>query len=136
MEEQRKKQRLLPGRPDSAQHDSPSAPPLGSITGRSSLQVQANRPPITEVSTVWLTWYVVTSAKPLKVSGQTCVPQAASLWHRNRGGSAQDSERRMGSTTASTSGRLPSPAPAESPVRLHAQWQGLTPGAALLLNTL
>ena len=39
----------------------------------------------------------------------------------------------MGSTTASTSGRLPLPAPADSPIRLHTQWQGLDPGAALPL---
>lgn len=47
--------------------------------------------------------------------------QPSSLWHRNRDGSAQDSERRLDSTTASTSGRLPTPAPAESPPR--PQWQ-------------
>lgn len=51
MEEEGKKQRLLPRRPDSAQHDSPSAPRLGSITGRSSWKVQAKRPLTTEVVT-------------------------------------------------------------------------------------
>jgi hypothetical protein len=53
----------------------------------------------------------------------------ASLWHRNRGGSIQDAERRLNSTTASTSGRAPSPVPAESPVRIHTQWQGMDQGS-------
>ncbi|KAL0035306.1 hypothetical protein WJX77_000193 [Trebouxia sp. C0004] len=100
MDEDKRKQKLLPGRPESAKDNSPSAPRLGSITGRGSWRLQANRP---------------TSAGG---------PEA-SLWHRNRGGSIQDAERRLNSTTASTSGRAPSPVPAESPVRLHTQWQGM-----------
>ncbi|DBA74581.1 TPA: hypothetical protein ACH3X2_009453 [Trebouxia sp. C0005] len=99
MDGDKRKQKLLPGRPDSAKDSSPSAPRQGSITGR-SWRLQANRP---------------TSAGG---------PEA-SLWHRHRGGSIQDAERRFNSTTASTSGRAPSPVPAESPVRLHTQWQGM-----------
>ena len=52
----------------------------------------------------------------------------SSLWHRNRGNSAQDAERRLDSTTASTSGRTPTMPPTESPVRLHTQWHGMDQG--------
>ena len=62
MEEEGKKQRLLPARPVSAQHDNPSAPRLGSITGRSSWKVQAKRPPTTEVSLpFWVKLFQLTS---------------------------------------------------------------------------
>ena len=63
------------------------------------------------------------------------VLQPSSLWHRNRNGTAQDLERRMDSTNASTSGRLPSPIPADSPTSLQAQWQGLAQGRILSVSS-
>jgi len=44
MDEDKRTQKLLPGRPDSAKDNSPSAPRLGSITGRGSWRLQANKP--------------------------------------------------------------------------------------------
>ena len=65
-----------------------------------------------------------------------CVVQTSSLYHRNRGGNPQDAERRLDNSMASTSGRLPSPGPTESPVRLNTQWQGLDQGAAVSCHVL
>ena len=52
MEHDKKKQRLLPEQSGLAQNDSPSAPRLGSITGRSSWKLQAKRPPSGNVAEV------------------------------------------------------------------------------------
>ena len=75
MEQEGTKQRLLPARPESAQNDSPSAPRLGSITGRSSWKLQAKRPPsgnTTEVHLHSASKGLITSGLILMVSEGEC----------------------------------------------------------------
>lgn len=139
MEDEQKRQRLLPTRQDSAQDEGSPAPRFGSLTGRGTWRVPANRPRSSATPEVIISacrkairsmWpcqqiYVLISRSSTLVM---CCLQPASLYHRNRGVHPQDIDRQLTNTTASTSGRPPSPVPDHSPARLHSTWQNLRAG--------